>query len=331
MTANKSNTYHFDQQDGQSLVEFVIIIPIFFFFLSAMIFIFFNQIRTFSDDQSFVSLQISQSGFSSEERTVAHWQDKIISHKNVLNAALNPSLFFSSSKNKQDGVFQDKKHIHQNPTFAPESFTIEESKAEKIEFSTFAPLSAYENASFNFMTQTNPKQIEHEFSGTSVFAPTNDFQWSQRKNELIFDARALSMQNILFAKEYASIHYPKDNSQFNGKCFMSPLYPQCHLHPLQSKMARSAQDGANRQLLQCFSEMELGCAALIEPPAIAACTAKGLIEIANAVEFGMESKSCTKINQIILMQYTAAMGLTIEKTLENKAMEAIQRQRLQNP
>lgn len=311
-------------QRGQSLVEFIIVIPIFFLFLSGMIFIFFNQIRNFTDDHALISLQISQSGFEPAERTQAHWRDPTLSHQNVLNASLNPSLLFTSSRNRHDDVFQDKKHIYAAPTSASETFSVQNHAAEHIGFTTSAPLTAYENASFDFMEPFSTRLNEHVFSAAAIFAPTDDFQWKQRSNEVISDTRSFALRNMVFMKEYASLHYPQDNSQFNANCFMSPLTPQCRIHPLQGKMTRSAQDGANIQVLGCAWEMEQTCATT-------ACTAEGVAEIVSALKLGIASISCPKINQLIRVQYAKALSLTLEKTQQNVLLEGTQRQRLQIP
>ena len=63
---------------GQSLVEFILIVPIFFLILSGIVSIFYIQNRQFLDFESKISLSLSQFLFEQDERKKANWDNNFL-------------------------------------------------------------------------------------------------------------------------------------------------------------------------------------------------------------------------------------------------------------
>lgn len=307
-----------DRQSGQSLLESILVIPMFFIVLSGVIFIFYAQIRNSLDDSAYASLKLSQVFFDAEERRLAKWSDRFEnteeSLRNIAYNSLNSSTAFHNSVDMKDGVFLDKKKVI--------SYSISLKNQNEFDFSTTAGKEAYERSFFPFDHMLSSfASVKHSYSGKSLYYPEDSFSWSKRSFEVVKDSRDLLMsaKGTLFSKNYASLS--SGNSSFTSNCFMEPFKPQCHLHPIFGKFDRAAKDGANTQLAECVAEMSLECLPLGAPPAIAACEAKGIAITIASIEVGKQSSACPITNSITAAAYQAVKALVYENLVKNSAYE----------
>lgn len=320
-----------NKQSGQSLVEFIIIVPIFFIILSGIVSIFYLQNRAYMDFESRTSLSISQFLFEKEERLAAQWsnsyEENSIALHEVLNQSFNPSKNFGEDYNKIDGVFTDKNIVRNNNVSNCNksnlnSYSIDSYDKGDFQFSTCTNENGYERAGFSFSkVMENFGFSKLQNSGSSVYFPQVQMQWHNR-SALTTNAVmefSLSPKGVLYSKEMASWS-TADFSMFNKKCFMEPFSPQCKdLHPYEGKFGRSAQDGANDQIALCFSEMSAKC--LETAYAAPACIAAGVIEIEASSKAGSRSVFCPIVNKGIETAFATAKGIVLIDLGDNLGKE----------
>jgi len=288
-------------ESGQSLVEMLFILPIFFMILAGFIFIFQNQMRIFSDESAQSSLMLSESYFDYEEKQQAHWasakEDSIDLIKKQTEQSLNPSSFFKKSVDMKNGVFLDKKPIKRHEQIqscsAESLYQVLLKENGRFELTTCASSSSYENLESSF--DPNYKAEPQSYSGYSLYFPQNEFIWSHRQFAAAYAALSFSQsaQGNLYSKQQASLSLP-DKSNFNTNCFMQPFEPQCSIEPVAKIFSRTAKDSSKLQISLCYSEAALACAPT--GPALPACLAAKLSQIINALELGVESWVCPNTN-----------------------------------
>lgn len=301
---------HFDKskESGQSLVEMIIVLPLFFIVLSGFIFIFQQQIRAFSDEIAQSALAVTEAHFEQGERREADWGSAFEDSQKLLNKvtenALNPSSFFNRGADMKDGVFVDKKPLkrefQQNKLAQSCSLHAIYSVIAKgngsFEFTTCAPGNAYESLDSKFIPNFvgDPQSL----SGNLIYYPQPDFIWENRPFETARDALSFSFSSlgISFAKEQASLLIP-DKGSFNVQCFLEPFTPSCSLHPIAGKFARAALDSSNLQITTCFAEATITCAGA--GPGLPACLAGKAAVLVAALELGTQALVCPKTNKAL--------------------------------
>ena len=156
---------------GQSLVEFILIVPIFFLILSGIVSIFYIQNRQFLDFESKISLSLSQFLFEQDERKKANWDNNFLENnegiKDVLDKSFNPSRAFKMAFNKQDDVFSDKSRVfyaQKGEVSDKKNYTFENIESGEVEISTYAGKNGYEKKGFSF------SQVLQNFSPTLTSA-----------------------------------------------------------------------------------------------------------------------------------------------------------------
>lgn len=323
-------------ESGQSLVESLLVIPVFFLILSGVIFVFYQQLRDVVDDSAQSSLQVSQALFEPEERILAGWSDqaqnKEKSLQKIADHAINSSKGFSNSTDMKEGVFLDKENVldkgHLPSSETKPSYSVSLTEENKFQFSTQAQKKAYEKKDFSF-DSIFPQWslIRHVYEGKSLYAPTGSFGWKERALAAAHASTGflLSSAGIQFSKEYASLMPGQVQSTFVSNCFMEPLKPNCQLQSLSKKFERAAKDGANTQLLECASEMTAKCLLAGAPQAIAACEVRGIQSILSAIESGQKADVCPILNTVTSTEYQAIKALVYANIIENSANEIAKR------
>ncbi len=288
-------------ENGQSLVEMLFLLPVFFMILAGFIFIFQNQMRIFSDESAQSALMLSESYFDQEEKRQAHWasakEDSIDLIKKQTEQSLNSSSFFKKSVDMKNGVFLDKKPIkrqQQIQSCSSESlYQVLLKENGRFELITCASSSGYENLESKF--EPNYKAAPESHFGYSLYFPQAELRWSHRHFAAAYAAQSFSQsaQGNLFSKQQASLSLP-DKGNFNTNCFMQPFRPQCSLEPVAIIFSRAAKDSSKLQISLCYSEAALTCAPT--GPALPACLAGKLSQIINALELGVEAWVCPNTN-----------------------------------
>lgn len=319
-------------ESGQSLVESLLAIPIFFLILSGVIFIFYQQLRDVVDDSASISLESTAILFDPEERGLAGWseqaKDKAKSLQKVADHAINSSRGFSDSTDMKEGVFLDKENVldkeHLPSSETKPSYSVSLDEENKFQFSTQAQQKSYEKSDFS----SDPifpqwSIIRHVYDGKSLYAPTGSFEWKERPLAVAHASKEflLTPAGIQFSKEYASLMPGQTQSNFVSNCFMEPLKPNCQLQSLDKKFERAAKDGANTQLLECASEMTAKCLLAGAPQAIAACEVRGIQSILSAIESGQKADVCPILNTVTLTEYQTVKALVYANIIENSANE----------
>ncbi len=318
-----------NNQEGQSLVEFVIVTPLFFIILSGIISLFYLQNRDYIDQEAKISVSISQYLFENEERKIAFWEhaenEKSYALKSVLFNSFNPSSVFKGASDKKVGVFFDKNvvsYFHGKNCSTKNTFGLSLEKEGKFQFSTCSDKNGYERMGFSFakVLDNFPLSIlQHKES--SLYYPPEEMSWINRSH-LIKNAVqefTLSAKEISFSKNYASLSFPQDNSLFNGKCFLEPFQPKCILSPYSRKIKRAVNAGSNIQLLACRAEMAAKCA--LTGPGAPECIVAGVEAIKESMRLGMPAPNCSSANAVIkevsafinAKSLTGAMGNTISE------------------
>ncbi|MES2616188.1 MAG: TadE family protein [Bdellovibrionota bacterium] len=308
-------------ESGQSLVEFIVVTPVFFIILSGIISIFYLQNRSYMDLEAKISLSMTPFLFEQAERKEAHWEEGEPNElKSILDKSLNPSLAFKLAKDKNNRVFLDKsllkyteaENCHQNNTY---SF-VEKGQGE-YQLSTCANENGYEKRGYNFQNILNHFSLSFfQSKGNSLYYPFSELAWPQRSALTSTATREflLSAKGISFTKNYASLTLPVDYSLFNHQCFMEPFLPQCSLHPYSGKIDRAAKDGANIQMTECYVEMAANCASTAA--AYPACIAEGAAEIISAALAGSASSSCPGLKKAIETYFN---GIKVKASYDSTA------------
>lgn len=295
---------YYKNQSGQSLVEFIVIAPLFFIVLSGVLFLSHLQTRHFIDDQTQTSLQISQFLFSSAERQQAQWSQSALESQHALgsvaDASFHPSLAYPSAKNKNQGVFADKKHLQQGNSsdcLQSPSYQVSAGNNEEFSLSTCSSKNGYENSSFAYDGVLSSLGSAHyETKGVSFFAPEQFFSWENRPALAVQDSKSffVSLSGYSFSAKYASLLEPAQKKTFNQKIFMEAFQPANGLVPYSRKFNRAAKEGANMQLAECFAEVAVECvAATVAYPA---CLAEGAADIVASITVGKKSMRCPVAN-----------------------------------
>ena len=108
---------------GQSLVETLMVIPIFFVFLVGILKIYKDEEKKIREIRLISNMPYSDFFFSEKEKVFQNWSDSNDSDSQILNqlksASLNPSLFWSS-QNTKDGTFVESPKISSSlrPSFS---------------------------------------------------------------------------------------------------------------------------------------------------------------------------------------------------------------------
>ncbi len=294
-----------NKECGQSLVEMVIVLPIFFIILSGFIFIFQQQIRNFSDEMAQSALAVTEAHFDKDERIKAEWSNVYEDSQDLLDKitknALNPSSFFNRSVDIKDGVFIDKKSVKQQFKHSSLSESCSFDALYRVvirgngdfELKTCAPGNAYESLDSKFMPDFKGKS--QSISGSSLYYPQTEFTWQNRPSETSRAVASFSASplGVGFSNEQASFFIP-DNSYFNSKCFIEAFDPNCSLKPIVGKFSRASRDSSRLQVTACFAEAALGCVGT--GPGLPACLAGKTVELINALELGVESWICPNTN-----------------------------------
>jgi type II secretory pathway pseudopilin PulG len=298
------NSYK-NRQSGQSLVEMLMVLPLFFIVLSGFIFIFQQQIRGFTDEMAQSALAVTEANFEKGERSKADWPSALGDSQDLLNKVtenvLNPSAFFSRSVDMKDGVFVDKKPVKQAFKYTNLSeycslnaiYDVVAKGNGSFELNTCAPGNAYESLDSKFMTG-----FEGNFQSrivNSLYYPQIEFSWPNRPFEtsravVSFSSSSLGLG---FSHKQASLFIP-DNGYFNTKCFMDPFDPACSFKAISGKFSRAARDSSKLQVTTCFVEASVTCAGT--GPGLPACLAGKAAELINALELGVEAWVCPNTN-----------------------------------
>jgi hypothetical protein len=295
------------KQTGQSLIEFILILPIFFIALSGFIFIFQQQMRVFTDEGVESALALSEANFENGERMTAKWhtvsepsQEKLL--KQIAQNAFEPSAFFKGSTDLIEGVFADKKKIKprqhlNNHTDECSQDALYEALVRgngTFELKTCAPENAYERVSSQFVKKFElGPQIFH---GRSLFYPQLDFSWPKRSFALTSAIKDYFAFAASFQLTHASLFVP-ENAQFNKKCFLEPFQPQCDLILMEEKFARAAKFSAKAQLVLCVAEAAIPCGSSTFGAPV--CVAAKIALIAAAVSAGNEASQCSRTNKML--------------------------------
>lgn len=314
-----------NDQSGQSLVESIVIVPLFFVFLSGIIFVFYQQIRNETDENSFSVMKMSDAFFDAEEKKRNGWDTSFLSRNqslsDIANRSLNASQAFSDAVDVKDKVFLDKKNVH--------DFSVKSDDANGFSFWTKADQKAYEKTAFLFKNNRDQMQtIEHDYQGESLYAPVRNFQWSQRAKEVATDVKAFqkTSKGQQFGRSYASLLPQKNNFVFS--CLMEPFEPKCQLDPFAQKFNQIAQNRTNHQMQKCALEMTVSCLLLVEPPAIASCEARGIRSIFFATQSGKKVKECPFLNASAFVESQVSAAKALKAILTNQENEILKKNEL---
>lgn len=303
------------EESGQSLLEMLLILPIFFMVLSGFIFIFQNQIRVYTDEMAQSALLVSEAHFSNEEKQIANWDSAQENSLSLLSkqaeVALNSSRFFKNSVDTKDGVFLDKKYVkkaaHLDSCSFEALFQVSVKGDGSFALTTCASSTAYESLEGKFDSSFVGKP--QSFVRRSLYYPQSEFVWSQRVSAASSSALLYfqSAEVLSFSKRQSSLVLP-DKGAFNARCFMEPFYPECLLRPIDEIISRSARDSSKLQISLCYSEAALACAPT--GPGIPACLAGKLAQLINALELGVEAWVCPNTNRALKASQNAMLNVT---------------------
>ncbi len=293
--------------NGQSIVEFIFVVPLFFILLSGCLSLFFLQNKNYMDFEAKISLSLSSFLFEEKERLTGKWNDFGIDKKNglisVLDKSLNPSIAFKLAKNKNNGVFSDKNYIsysNYNDCFLKNTYSFAAKNSGRFQMSTCSDENGYEKSFFHFgksFYKFPTTSLKTE--SISVFYPFQELEWKNRTHLVSNISRQFksSLEGASFSKKYASFDFPVDYSIFNNKCFMEPFYPWCSFSQPLKIINRAVKHGSNAQLFACYSEMAINCGKT--HALIAICIAQGVLEIAESVKLGFAARNCPLTNREI--------------------------------
>lgn len=313
-------------QVGQSLVEFIFIIPLFFIILSGVNLYLNQKIKSITEQSAYESLMIADAVFESEERERSHWatsQKNTLNYGNdILTHALNSSSFFKNSVDTSDKVFIDKKNVQSKNQISCDkitspSFYLSTIKQGDFNFSTCSDGSGFESSSFSYQKMIEDfKSTKVNYIGQSIYYPSEKFSWDNRKYTIKNAVRDFqtNIQSFAFSKEYASFDYSQISSskpeyQFNTNCLMNSKKSYCFIPTLEKKWRRIAFNSANKQVLGCLSEASIKCLSLATPATIAICVAEKSASIVAALRTGTKVLDCPLINKALEFKYNTALKL----------------------
>lgn len=318
------------QESGQSLVEMVVILPLFFIVLSGFIFIYHQQIKSFTDEIAQSALAVSEAHFENEERISAVWSSSFEDSNSMLikeaNSAFNPSAFFETSVDMKNGVFLDKKNIKYKSYKSNPSdycslnaiYDVVSVGKGSFELKTCELESGYESLSSKF--KSNFESKTQSIFGSSLYYPHIEFIWSERALESSRAVKRLlaSSVGVKFSSEHASLLI-SDNAHFNSKCFMEPFLPNCALSASATKASRAARDSSKLQISTCFTEASLACVGT--GPGAPACIAGKTAQIVNAIQLGQEAWVCPNTNRTL-----KEIQIFVQKTVHAYSSIILQRE-----
>ncbi len=308
-------------QQGQSLTEFLIFIPLFFILLSGINFYLNQEMRVLTEESALDALLVSDALFDDLERLEAQWEHSSKTTSQISNSilynSLNSSQYFSKSVDLQNDVFLDKTKVIKNSTemCANETgYLLRAVQSGQFEFSTCGQSKGFEASEYSYQDfrsknrSAKHMQSQHFFSAKSLYYPSVEFEWHQREKlaESALKKLPLSVEGPMFFALYAS-PIPLEKN-FNSQCFMNPYQPGCSRPSLSGKWRRAAYDGANAQVLGCFTEMSGKCLKYAAPQAIAACMVEGTGEISFALANGEKAPVCPLFNTLAEVMYKAAQA-----------------------
>ena len=286
------------QQNGQSLVEFLIVTPIFFIILSGLISFFYLQNKRYLDFEANISLRLSEVLFPEEERQLNHWQEEARTPEEIIFSSLNPSRAYRPRKNE---VFEDKllvTSVNEKTCSTNNTFSVKSNDQGRFLMSTCSNKNGYEKYGFSFQkVLKNFSIFPTEEQGESIFFPYDELQWNKRPELISHPVGNFSPspEGRSFSKNIASLMIPKDSSLLNGQCLLEPFNPQCDISSYSGKMNRAAGDGANAQLTACYLEMLIGCGKA--GPLFPECVAEGVVEITLSAKLGRSARNCPLVNK----------------------------------
>ncbi|BBH53483.1 hypothetical protein [Fluviispira sanaruensis] len=315
---------------GQSLVECVIVLPLFFLTLAGLILLFRQQNRVYQDEKTLSVLALSDAHFVREERKQALWRNSTdesqIALERMAKIALNPDRFFSTSVDQHNGVFFENQLVtaarssalQKNCSFSAvynliskgngvfalttcaqgNGYEVQLNKEYETQLEAFA---GDEKGSIRIPVRLDKEvsePIEQIMTGSALFYPYLELSWGQRERVVVKSVRAffLSPMGSHFSRDIASLLSPT-KGVFNVHCFLEPFSPTCQVQTLRSKFSRTAKDSANLQINACFLESAIKCAgASVAAPA---CLVAKAISIVASVAAGQASPLCPVLNNAV--------------------------------
>jgi len=315
---------------GQSLVEFILILPLFFIICTGLIFYFHIQFRNVIDDFASSALSKSSSLFSTEERQEAKWSQEFLnSEKLLLNTT--DTLFSASkefkSKNMKEGMFIEAKRLQSQKKSCEAkqpSYFMEQKDSQNFELFTCADEMGYDRfATDEISPHILKKQTIHHFKIHSLYVPQGDFEWNMRHNMVFLqiDSYLNTLAGIGFKREVASLNYPTDHGRFNTLCYMSPFLSECPIIFVSGKFERAASDGANAQIAACVLEALTTCPPAADGVTSAACVAYRISSITVSLLEGKASGLCPELNRVAAAGFSISELKSKELSLLNRAQE----------
>ncbi|WP_186645137.1 hypothetical protein [Fluviispira vulneris] len=315
---------------GQSLVECVIVLPLFFLTLAALLLLFRQQNRAYQDDKTLSVLALPDAHFAREERKRALWRNSTdesqIALERMAESALNPDLFFSTSVDQHNGVFIENQSViaaqasalsnncsfsavynllsKGNGTFAlttcaqGNGYETKLNKEYETQLESFAD---EEKDSMRIPARLYKEvyePIKQVMTGSALFYPYLELSWGQREHAVGKSVRAffLSPMGSQFSRDIASL-LSSTKGVFNVHCFLEPFSPTCQAQTLRSKFSRTAKDSANLQINACFLESAIKCVGT--SVAAPACFVAKAVAIVASVAAGQASPLCPVLNNTV--------------------------------
>ncbi|KAB8033222.1 hypothetical protein [Fluviispira multicolorata] len=292
---------------GQSLLECVMVVPLFFILLGSIIVVFQQQSRSFQDENTHFILSLSEGHFELEERQLAHWannkDDKNLLLEMIADNSLNSSRFFTESVDLQEGVFIENQPVREVSA---------QILSEGCSFNAIYNIMAQQGGEFNLKTCAQESgyqrvlspipdklgSIEQNKIGFSLFYPYADFSWFKRNQEVVRSVHGflVSSQGLEFNKNIASLFNSREGA-FNVNCFLEPFRPQCRLQSVGNKFSRAAKDSANLQISACFFESSLKCTG--STVAMPVCLAANGASLIASIAAKQPSPLCPALNRSI--------------------------------
>lgn len=293
------------ETSGQALVESILVIPIFFIFLSGILFFFQIQSRLLSDAHAVNAQLLSNSYLVAEEKWTHEDPNELIAKQAYYS--FMPSAFFFNSIDMVDHLFADKIPLQNLATTTCQkhrpAYQVFRQEEGAFQLATCADEFGYEREKkvpFSFAI-TDPRKVYVE---QNLYYPQAGLSPKFRKS-LITKAYAefsATGESILFQQQQASILLSYAG-EWNRNCFMRPFSPNCSVQRVESILSRTAIDSAKIQLTFCVSEAVATC--LGTGPAVAACTAGKMAQLKNALELGTEAWICPIVNTTVRSLETA--------------------------
>ncbi len=296
-------------QKGQSLVEFIFVIPLFFVTIGGTMSLFFLQQKKLSDNFNSSFIQLSESLFPEEEKKSANWDRPQSDFEKELDSLLHSSKAFQSKNKNSQGIFNEKRFINikkqDSCTYNDSSSWMQNGKSFHLSLCTGS--SGYENLSIPWLANTGAQEFtKNEVKKQSILTPSEYFSKKKKKNLISFAGRHFKKnpENALFQKTTASLALPSDVSILQSQCFMDFNHKSCHSTRYKEILSRTSKDSANLQMSACISEITINCGstAALFP----ACLAGGIAKMISMAKLGKPSPNCQITNQAITSLFFAA-------------------------